>query len=173
MDNMGAGGGGSNSGAIFGSPESGGAIMSAPGGEADNTWTKPEGSDVGDIYAPSAEAAPELAENQESTNSEKVAEKQSSAMPMQSQAQVMAPIGQNPDDIAVAEARADLESIHIHRDSETLPKAYMQAVSKIINRNRRDPHRLVAELDVARWDMMGKAFDRKLGDGLNGRGMNG
>ena len=169
MDNMGVGGGGSNTGAVFGSPETGSAMVSSPSGEVDNTWTKPESANVGEIHAPSVEMAPGLAESQESSNSEKIAEQQSSAMPIQAPMTALA--SQDPDDIAVAEAQADLEGIHVRRDSEALPKAYMQAVSKIINRNRKDPHRLVTELDVARWDMMSKAFNRKLGDGLNGRGL--
>ena len=62
----------------------------------------------------------------------------------------------------------DLGSIAIKRDSEVLPKAYIQAVAKIANRDRKDPHKLLAEMDVARWDMMNKAFNRNRGDGLNG-----
>ena len=157
-------------GVVFGSPEAGAGIT-PPNGEVDNTWTKPEGFDVnsGEIYAPNPEAAPELSESQEATNSEKMGEKQSSAMPNSQRIQVAA-IDPNSDEVAIAEAQADVEGVSVRRDSETLPKAYMQAVTKIINRNRRDPHRLVTELDVARWDMMSKAFNRNLGDGLNGRG---
>lgn len=66
--------------------------------------------------------------------------------------------------------KVELEKIEVARDAENLPKAYESAVTEIVNRNRKDPFRLVQEMDIARWDLMGKAFDRKLGDGLNGGG---
>lgn len=53
----------------------------------------------------------------------------------------------------------------VPRDVEELPKAYMDHVVKIINKNKQNPHQLVADLDVARWDMMKKAFNRNRGDG--------
>lgn len=68
------------------------------------------------------------------------------------------------------EVKAKLGEIKIQRDAESLPKAYEKAVQSIVERNRKDPFRLVQEMDIARWDMMGKAFSRKLGDGLNGTG---
>lgn len=53
----------------------------------------------------------------------------------------------------------------VARDMEQLPKAYMDNVVKIINKDRKNPHQLVADLDVARWDLMKKAFNRNRGDG--------
>ena len=67
------------------------------------------------------------------------------------------------------EVKAQLEQIKVARDAESLPKTYEKAVNEIINRNRKDPFRLVQEMDIARWDLMEKAFDRKMGDGLSGR----
>ena len=68
------------------------------------------------------------------------------------------------------EVKAQLEQIKVARDAESLPKDYEKAVRDIISRNRKDPFRLVKEMDIARWDLLNKAFDRKLGDGLSGRG---
>ena len=68
------------------------------------------------------------------------------------------------------DVKATLGAIKIQRNAESLPKAYEKAVQSIVERNRKDPFRLVQEMDIARWDMMEKAFDRKLGDGLNGTG---
>ncbi len=70
------------------------------------------------------------------------------------------------------EVIAKLSEIKIQRNAESLPKAYEKAVQRIVERSRKDPFRLVQEMDIARWDMMGKAFGRKLGDGLNGVGSN-
>lgn len=98
---------------------------------------------------------------------EKAGENMSSAMPHVSTPSATTS-SSDVDELAAAEARADLEGVDVRRDAEVLPKAYLQAVTKIVNRNKKDPHRLVTELDVARWDMMKKAFNRNLGDGLNG-----
>lgn len=68
------------------------------------------------------------------------------------------------------EVKERLSQIKVPRDAESLPKAYEKAVNDIVARNRKDPFRLVQEMDIARWDMMEKAFARKLGDGLNGTG---
>ena len=94
----------------------------------------------------------------------------------------VAPIGMPPasperDDPAKAEAEtpalAALKSIEVPRDAERLPKEYVAAITKIIESDKRDPHRLVDDLDEARWDMLRKAYGRNLGDGLNGSGGNG
>ena len=168
MDNMGAGGGSSNGGMFFGAPEMSGSLG---GAEKKGIWSSPEGEGATKSQAESYDSnagKAELNENYNSTNSEKVAEVKTSGMPMNNNPSASASKDNDSDDAAVAEAKADLEGIHIKRDAEVLPKAYIQAVTKIINRDKKDPHRLVAELDVARWDMMSKAFNRKLGDGLNG-----
>lgn len=81
------------------------------------------------------------------------------------------------DDTANAEvetpALATLKSINVPRDAERLPKEYVTAITKIIESDKRDPHKLVDDLDEARWDMLKKAYGRNLGDGLNGSGGNG
>ena len=68
------------------------------------------------------------------------------------------------------ETKAELADIKVARDAEKLPTAYEKAVTRIVERNSKDPKRMVAEMDIARWDMMEKAFGRKRGDGLNGTG---
>lgn len=93
------------------------------------------------------------------------------------------PIGMQPDmngdkkDAATAEvetpALTALKQINIPRDAESLPKSYAAGVVKIIESDKNDPHRLVDDLDVARWDLLRKAYARNLGDGLNGRGGDG
>lgn len=59
----------------------------------------------------------------------------------------------------------ELSQIAVPRDAEQLPKPYMDKVVTIIHKDRKDPHQLVTDLDLARWDMMRKAFNRKRGDG--------
>lgn len=64
-----------------------------------------------------------------------------------------------------------MDATPIARDAEKIPKSYMHhyanGVKACLNSN--DPAKLVAFCDVARWDYMGKCFDRNLGDGLHGR----
>ena len=161
MDNMGAGGGSfSEKGPLFSAPENN--PMLPPSGEVDNF--NDYLSERADLK-PDLERPAEMVESQESTASEQAPEKMSSAMPMLQQKQQPKP---SKNDEEGADALRDLGSISIKRDAETLPKAYMQAVAKIVNRDRKDPHKLLAEIDVARWDMMNKAFNRNRGDGLNG-----
>jgi hypothetical protein len=51
-----------------------------------------------------------------------------------------------------------------------LPKKYVDAVAKVIKLDRQDPNKLASDVNAMKWDMMGKAYGRKLGDGLNGTG---
>lgn len=157
MDNMGAGGGSSERNPVFGAPES-----APPMGEVTDFQ---EFVQQREDLKPQMELPPELAESAEASVGEVAPETQGQGMP------APAPVAPKKDDdeIIADEVKAELGDIPIKRDADALPKAYVQAVQKIVNRDKKDPHRLVAELDVARWDMMGKAFDRKRGDGLNGR----
>ena len=157
MDNMGAGGGSSERGPVFGAPE---AVP--PMGEVSDFQ---EFVDQREGLKPQMELPPELAESAEASVGERAAEQQMQGMP--APAPVAPPKDEN--EVIEEEVKAELGSIEIKRDAENLPKAYIQAVTKIVNRDKKDPHRLVAELDVARWDMMNKAFNRKRGDGLSGR----
>ncbi len=160
MDNMGAGGDSSEKGPVFGAPE----MAPPPMGEVSDFQ---EFVNQREDLKPKMELPPELAESAESGASEKAPEAQAQGMP----APAAPPEPKKDDDEAIAEeVRAELGGIEIKRDAEVLPKAYMLAVAKIIGRDKKDPHRLLAELDTARWDMMGKAFNRKRGDGLNGGG---
>ena len=157
MDNMGAGGGSSEQAPFLNAPEN-----NAPSGEVvDFEEFVKQREDL----KPQMELPPELAESAEATVGEKAPEMQAQGMPTPPPA---APPVDEPKSIE-DEVKAELSPIEIKRDAETLPKAYVQAVTKIINRDKRDPHKLLAELDVARWDMMNKAFGRNRGDGLNGR----
>ena len=70
-------------------------------------------------------------------------------------------------------ALVELKNIEVPRDAERLPKEYVAAITKIIESDKRDPHKLLDDLDQARWDMLKKAYGRNLGDGLNGSGGNG
>ncbi len=161
MDNMGAGGGSfSEKGPLFSAPENN--PMLPPSGEVEdfNSYLN-ERADL----KPNLERPAEMVESQESAATEQAPEMMSSAMPMLQPKKQPKP---TKNDEEGAEALRDLGSISIKRDAENLPKAYMQAVAKIVNRDRKDPHKLLAEMDVARWDMMNKAFNRNRGDGLNG-----
>ena len=157
MDNTGVGGGNAiEKKPVFGAPEN---TPSAPMGEIPDfeEFLKQRES-----LKPQAEAPAEMVEDMAATAVEKAPEQASSAMPAAQPAQ---------DD--GAEARAALENIPVARDAEKLPRAYSAAIVKIVNRNSKDPHKLVAELDAARWDLMKKAFNRRMGDGLNGSQLNG
>lgn len=157
MDNMGSGGGSSEKASVFGGSEN-----TAPMGEVvDFEEFVKQREDL----KPQMELPPELAESAEATVGEKASEMQAQGMPTPIPA---APPKDEPKSIE-DEVKAELASIDIKRDAEVLPKAYMQAVTKIVNRDKKDPHKLLAELDVARWDMMSKAFGRNRGDGLNGK----
>lgn len=155
MDNIGVGGGNaSENKGIFGVPEN----APNPMGEVPNfeEFLK-EREDL----KPQMEAPGELIENAGSSVGERASEQVSSAMPVAKPAE-------DGD-----EAREALGDLPVPRDAGKLPKAYQAAVAKIINRNSKDPHKLLAELDAARWDFMKKAFARNRGDGLNGNQLNG
>lgn len=158
MDNMGVGGGnaGENKG-IFSAPEN----VPNPMGEVPNFE---EFLNSREDLKPQIEAPAEMIENAEASMGEKAPEQMSNVMPVQTQAKP----AEDGD-----EAREMLTNIPVPRDAEKLPKAYNAAVTKIINRNSKDPHKLLAELDVARWDFMRKAFARNRGDGLNGKPLDG
>ena len=64
----------------------------------------------------------------------------------------------------------ELKQIEVPRDAESLPKKYVDAVAKVIKLDRQDPNKLASDVNTMKWDMMGKAYGRKLGDGLNGTG---
>ena len=101
------------------------------------------------------------------------AEQMSSAMPI-GMPPGMPPMVDEPVQTEVeTPALATLKSIEVPRDAERLPKEYVAAITKIIESDKRDPHKLVDDLDEARWDMLKKAYGRNLGDGLNGSGGNG
>ncbi len=154
---MGVGGGnaGENKG-IFGVPEN----TPNPMGEVPNFE---EFLKQREDLKPQMEMPAEMVEGSESAMGERAPEQMSSAMP--------APVAKPVED--GDEAKAMLADIPVPRDADKLPKAYNAAVTKIINRNSKDPHKLLAELDAARWDFMRKAFARNRGDGLNGKPLDG
>lgn len=100
------------------------------------------------------------------------AEQMSSMMPAAMPPGMTQPVEENaaPQETP---ALTTLKSIDVPRDAERLPKEYVAAITKIIESDKRDPHKLVDDLDEARWDMLSKAYGRNLGDGLNGSGGNG
>ena len=114
---------------------------------------------------PQMEMPAELIDNDNSA--ETVSEQQSSAMPAPAPAKLDPADEDRQKDEATKE---ELSAIKVSRNAQSLPKSYEKAVSKIVTRNRKDPKRLVSEMDIARWDLMEKAFGRKRGDGLNGTG---
>jgi hypothetical protein len=70
-----------------------------------------------------------------------------------------------------APAMEELRKINIPRDAERLPKEYAVAFAKVVEEDKRDPHQLVEDVKKSRWDLLEKAYGRKLGDGLNGGGV--
>ena len=99
-------------------------------------------------------------------------EKMSSMMPA-AMPPGAAPMEDEAPKVVETPALTELKGINVPRDAERLPKEYVAAITKIINSDKRDPHKLVDDLDEARWDMLRKAYGRDLGDGLNGSGGNG
>lgn len=65
----------------------------------------------------------------------------------------------------------ELRGISIPRNAEKLPKEYVDMVAKIIKADKDDPWQLAHDKNQMTWDMLGKTFNRKLGDGLNGQGV--
>ena len=147
---------------------------SAVSGENGPILTPPEMAPNGEIenfedflnqenMPPAGEQPVEMNAETEAAVGEMASEAQSSAMP------VAQPV---PTDDADGEPMspevATLQSIEIQRDAEELPKEYVNGISEIIKKDKSDPHKLSLDLDIARWDLMKKAFGRNLGDGLNG-----
>ena len=92
------------------------------------------------------------------------------------------PMGMPPDMVSEGNVKTEsgetpalteLKNIDIPRDAESLPKSYAAAIARVISADKRDPHKMVDDLDEARWDMLRKAYGRNLGDGLNGSGGDG
>jgi len=139
----------------------------APMGEVPNfdEFLKSQESKVATMEQPiSAEAPGQVAEVG--------AEQMSSAMPIGMPPGMPPLAGEKPQEVETP-ALTELKGINVPRDAERLPKDYVAAITKIINSNKRDPYKLVSDLDEARWDMLKKAYGRNLGDGLNGSGGNG
>ena len=157
MDNKGVSGGApGENGALFGAQE----VMSGGGDDKFDKFVNSR-----EDLKPNIEMPAELIDD--ANSAEVVGEMQPQEQPASAASVQSDPVDEN--DRKDQEVKAQLEQIKVARDAETLPKAYEKAVNDIVNRNRKDPFRLVAEMDIARWDLMSKAFDRKLGDGLSGR----
>ena len=158
MDNKGVSGGApGENGALFGAQE----MM--PNGEGDKFAEFVESRED---LKPKMEMPAELVDNDNSAEVSGEAQPQEQAAPAAPPAQ---PELVDENERKDQEVKAQLEQIKVARDAESLPKTYEKAVNEIISRNRKDPFRLVQEMDIARWDLMEKAFDRKMGDGLSGR----
>lgn len=77
-----------------------------------------------------------------------------------------------PEEPGETPALTELRKVEVARNAEKLPKAYEVFIKKIIDTDKNDPAKLLADLDEARWDMNEKRHARKLGDGLHGGGAN-
>ena len=150
--------------------DSTGGSSSVPG-ESGSLLTPPETMPSGEVMdfddfangerAQEAETSP-LNPEENVAVPEMASETQSSTMP------VMAPPVEESEETAVTPEVENLQKIDIPRDAEELPKEYVAAVSKVIESDKKDPYQLVSDLDKARWDLLKKAYGRKIGDGLNG-----
>ncbi len=147
---------------------------SAVSGENGPILTPPEMAPNGEIenfedflsqenLPPAGERPVEMNAETESVVGEMASEAQSSAMPV---AQPV--VADDTDEEPVSPEVATLQSIEVQRDAENLPKEYVNGISEIIKKDKSDPHKLSLDLDIARWDLMRKAFGRNRGDGLNG-----
>lgn len=102
-----------------------------------------------------------------------VAEQPAEAEQMTEPTMPAMPEPETPDETEESPEVAMLKSVNVSRDAEELPKEYVEGISKIISADKDDPRKLLNDLDIARWDMMKKAFGRNKGDGLNGSGGDG
>ena len=156
-----------NKGGLSSVPGENGAILTppenTPSGEMDNfeDFLNQENPQT------SGEASP-LNPEADTIVGEISGEQQSNAMP------VATPIVMDDETEEEASPEVeDLQKIAIQRDAEQLPKEYVNGIAKIIKKDKEDPHKMSLDLDIARWDLMSKAFNRRRGDGLNGSGANG
>ncbi|MCL1839875.1 hypothetical protein FWF89_02670 [Candidatus Saccharibacteria bacterium] len=60
----------------------------------------------------------------------------------------------------------------VGRDAERMPKEYAKHLVEIMRRYKKEPNKLQRSVTNLKWDYMGKAFSRKLGDGLDGKAKN-
>ena len=85
-----------------------------------------------------------------------------------------------PEEPGETPALTELRKVEVARNAEKLPTFGDLTdevldevfIKKIIDTDKNDPAKLLADLDEARWDMNEKRHARKLGDGLHGGGAN-
>jgi len=102
-----------------------------------------------------------------------VAEQPAEAEQMTEPTMPAMPEPETPDEIEKSPEVEALKSVNIPRNAEALPKEYVKYIDMIISADKDDPGKLSNDLNIARWDMMGKAYGRNKGDGLNGSGGDG
>ena len=155
MDNMGAAKGeGSFENTAGANPFEGGVVDNFGAFSKEQLPTQPENLE-------------QLSESVETSTAAEKNEAMSEALPAMPPAPAPKKDDTKQDDV-VDPANEELQALiatPVARDMEQLPKAYMDNVVRIINKNKKNPHQLVADLDVARWDLMKKAFNRNRGDG--------
>lgn len=155
MDNSGAAKGeSSNEKAAAANPFEGGVVDNFGAFLSERPDLKPEGMEMPNMGV------------ETSTSAEKN-EAMSEALPPMAKPQppVQDPVKKTDDAQANSPEMQALIDTPVPRDAERLPKAYMDNVVRIIEKNKKDPHQLVTDLDIARWDLMKKAFNRNRGDG--------
>ena len=155
MDNMGAAKGeGSFENTAGANPFEGGVVDNFGAFSKEQLPTQPENLE-------------QLSESVETSTAAEKNEAMSEALPAMPPAPALKKDDTKQDDV-VHPANEELQALiatSVARDMEQLPKAYMDNVVRIINKNKKNPHQLVADLDIARWDLMKKAFNRNRGDG--------
>lgn len=155
MDNSGAAKGeSSNEKSAAANPFEGGVVDNFGAFLSERPDLKPEGMEMPNMGV------------ETSTSAEKN-EAMSEALPPMAKPQppVQDPVKKTDDAQADSPEMQALIDTPVPRDAERLPKAYMDNVVRIIEKNKKDPHQLVTDLDIARWDLMKKAFNRNRGDG--------
>ena len=73
-------------------------------------------------------------------------------------------VADDSDDVA-----GDDSAPVVERDAERMPKEYAKHLVEIIRKYKKEPNKLQKSVTSLKWDYMSKAFNRKLGDGLDGR----
>ena len=75
---------------------------------------------------------------------------------------------EQPDDKTPEEA--EIAEIYVPHDAKEIPKKFVNQVKKCAQKYEKNPREFLNIADFARWTYLKGAYDRELGDGLDGQG---
>jgi len=71
--------------------------------------------------------------------------------------------------VANNDVMQDSNAPTVDRDAERMPKEYAKHLVEVMRKYKGEPNKLQRSVTSLKWDYMKKAFNRNLGDGLDGR----